>query len=163
MDDLKSSARRQASYASDFCGWTAEQARLLRKSKPAHLDWENLAEEIESLGKSDRRAMGSALKIVLEHLIKWRFQSGKRSPSWSDSIDEHRDRIARIVEDSPSLAALPGEILETEYHKARRKALRDTRFPPKDVPETCPFSVEQALDPDFWPEAKESDGGNPRC
>jgi hypothetical protein len=162
MDDLKSSGDSRASYATDFYGWTAEQARLLRASKPAGIDWENLAEEIESLGKSDRRAVGSALKVVLEHLVKWRFQSGKRTASWSDSIDEHRDRIARILEDSPSLAALPAEILESEYRKARRKALRDTRLPPERVPEASPFSVDQAVDPDFWPAAEDRRGRDPR-
>jgi hypothetical protein len=162
MDDLKSSADSQASYATDFYGWTAEQARLLRKSKPAGLDWENVAEEIETLGKSDRRAVASALKVVLEHLIKWRFQPDRRTTSWSDSIDEHRDRMARILEDSPSLEALPGEVLETEYRRARRKALPDTRLPPEGVPEASPFSVEQAVDPDFWPEAEDRRGRNPR-
>ena len=151
MNELKSAIRHAAAYESDYSAWTAEQARHLRRSKPAGVDWENLAEEVESLGRSDKRAMGSALKIVLEHLIKWQFQPGKRSPSWSDSIDEHRDRILRILEDSPSLADLPGEILEREYRRGRRKALRDSSLAPEQVPVACPFSVDQALDPDFWP------------
>jgi hypothetical protein len=138
MNELKSAVRNVAAYETDFSGRTADRARRLRGLRPAGLDWENLAEEVESLGRSDRRAVGGALKVVLEHLIKWRFQPDRRSSSWGDSVEEHRDRILRILEDSPSLAALPAEILEREYRRARRKALRDT--------------ASQVLDPDFWPE-----------
>jgi hypothetical protein len=90
--------------------------------------------------------------VVLEHLIKWRCQPEKRSESWSDSIEEHRDRILRIVADSPSLAGWPTEVISTEYARARRKALRDTKLPPSTVPVGCPFSIEEALDPDYLPE-----------
>lgn len=145
-------ASRAADYDADFAAWTDEQARRLRDLRPVGLDWDNLAEEIESLGRSDKRAVGSALKIVLEHLIKWRYQPQKRSASWSDSIDEHRDRILRILEDSLSLAALPAEILEQEYARARRKALRDTGLDADGVPTACPFTAAQALDSNFWPE-----------
>jgi hypothetical protein len=154
MNELKPAVRHLTAYENDYSAWAVEQARLLRRSKPSSLDWENLAEEIASLGRSDKRAVGSALKIVLEHLIKWQFQPGKPSASWSDSIDEHRDRILRILEDSPSLAALPKEIFQREYHRARRKALRDSGLASEIVPAICPFTVEQALDPDFLPEAR---------
>jgi hypothetical protein len=150
MNEMK--PLRRVSYDADFAAWTAEQARHLRAVRPADLDWENLAEEVESLGRSDKRAVGSDLKVVLEHLIKWRYQPEKRSASWSDSIEEHRDRILRILEDSPSLAALPAEILEQEYRRARRKALRDMGLPLDRVPTACPFTAEQALEADFWPD-----------
>lgn len=144
--------RRQASYDSDYFAWSLDQAARLRRERPGTVDWENLAEEVESLGRSDKRALGSDLKIVLEHLIKWRYQPEKRSESWSDSIEEHRDRIARIIADSPSLAGWPAEVLADEYRRARRKALRDTKLPPSAIPVPCPFSIEQALDPDFLPD-----------
>jgi len=159
MNELKPVVRRAAAYETDYCAWTQDQARQLRGLKPAGLDWENLAEEVESLGRSDKRALGSALKIVLEHLIKWQFQPGKRSTSWSDSIDEHRDRMLRILEDSPSLAGLPEEILEREYRRARRKALRDASLASPHVPAGCPFTADQVLDPDFWPEGPEGGAG----
>lgn len=152
MNEMKSIS---AQYEADFSAWSAEQARRLRALKPAGLDWDNLAEEVESLGRSDKRAIGSALKVVLEHLLKWQFQPDKRSPSWSDSIEEHRDRIARILDDSLSLATLPREILRREYQRARRKALRDTRLAPRSIPTTCPFTIEQILDIEFWPDAKQ--------
>ena len=99
-----------------------------------------------------RRPLLAYAAVVLEHLIKWRYQRQKRSTSWSDSIEEHRDRILRILEDSPSLTALPGEILEQEYRRARRKALRDTGLDPDRVPTACPFTAGEALDADYWPE-----------
>jgi hypothetical protein len=153
MNELKTAVRASRSYESDFYAWTVDQARTLRRLRPAGVDWENLAEEIGSLGRSDKRAIGSDLKIVLEHLIKWKFQPEKRSASWSDSIEEHRDRVARIIEDSPSLASTPAEVLEGEYRKARRKALRDTGLPERRIPPACPFTVEEALDPEFLPDA----------
>jgi hypothetical protein len=155
MSELKSTLNKAASYEIDFCAWSSDQAQRLRRLKPAGLDWVNLAEEVESLGNSDRRAVASALKVILEHLIKWRFQPDKRTSSWSDSIDEHRDRVFRILEDSPSLASLPGESLGREYRRARRKALRDSQLAPDLVPAACPFTVDQALDPEFWPEGGE--------
>jgi hypothetical protein len=150
MNEMK--PLRRVSYDADFAAWSADQAGRLRGLRPAGLDWGNLAEEVESLGLSDKRAVASDLKVVLEHLIRWRYQPAKRSASWSDSIEEHRDRILRILEDSPSLAALPAEILDEEYARARRKAMRDTGLPPERIPEDCPFSAKQALGPDFWPD-----------
>lgn len=152
MVDLKMPVRRHVSYNDDFHAWTLDQAARLRRERPGTVDWENLAEEVESLGRSDKRALGSDLKIVLEHLLKWRYQPRKRTESWSDSIDEHRDRVARIIADSPSLAGWPSEVLAVEYGRARRKALRDTKLPPSAIPFVCPFTVEQALDPDYLPD-----------
>jgi len=153
MNELKAPLRTARSYESDFYAWTADQARTLRHIKPDSIDWENLAEEVESLGRSDKRAIGSGFKIVLEHLIKWKFQPEKRSDSWSDSIEEHRDRMARIIEDSPSLASTPGEVLGREYRKAPRKALRDTKLSLGKIPAACPFTIEEVLDPDCLPDA----------
>ena len=152
MAELMMPARPAPTYERDFHAWSQDQASRLRRGRPGNVDWENIAEEIEGLGRSDKRALGSDLKIVLEHLIKWRYQPEKRSDSWRDSIDEHRDRIARILDDSPSLATWPNEVLPTEYQRARRKALRDTGLPMAAVPAISPFSAEQAIDPDYWPD-----------
>lgn len=152
MSDVKTRPSPK-SYEADLNAWSADQAARLRRLKPDAIDWQNVAEEIESLGRSDKRAIGSDLKIVLEHLIKWRYQPDKRSESWRDSIEEHRDRIQRIVDDSPSLARVPAAILVAEYGKARRKALRDTKLAPAAIPAACPFPIGEVLDPDFFPEA----------
>src|SRR4051794_9774182 len=152
MNQLKPLLRPLTAYDLDYCAWSVDQARRLRGLKPEGLDWENLAEQIEALGRSDKRAVGSDLKIVLEHLIKWRFQPEKGTASWRDSIEEHRDRILRILQDSPSLAPYPEEVLEQEYQGGRRKALRDSGLSPDRIPISSPFTVEQALDPDYLPD-----------
>ena len=156
MNEHKLIAPVAAGYDDDLYAWSQDQAARLRAFRPAHVDWQNLAEEIESLGKNDRRSLQSDLKVVLLHLIKWRYQSEKRKSGWRSSVNEHRDRIERIIQDSPSLARLPAESLASEYRKARLEAARDTRLPKGRIPETCPFSIEQVLDPDYWPRAERS-------
>jgi hypothetical protein len=154
MNEHKVITRPSPGYDEDLHSWSQDQAARLRVCRPNDIDWENIAEEIESLGKSDRRSVASDLRTVLEHLIKWRYQPQKRKAGWRSSIREHRDRIERIIEDSPSLARLPAERLAIEYRKARRAALEDTKLPKNRLPETCPFSIEQVLDQDYWPSAE---------
>ena len=154
MNEPKVITRSAAGYDQDFYAWSVEQAARLRRSRPSDVDWENVAEEVETLGKSDRRKVASDLKNILEHLIKWRYQPQKRTTGWRSSIREHRDRIQRIIADSPSLRRLPYEILAEEYRKARGAALDDTKLPKERVPETCPFAIEDVLDPTYWPEAE---------
>src|SRR4029078_12670320 len=91
MNEPKIVTRPAAGYDEDFHAWSVEQAVRLRESRPPTVDWENVAEEIESLGKRDRRAVASDLNKILEHLIKWRYQPEKRKTGWRSSIREHRD------------------------------------------------------------------------
>jgi hypothetical protein len=144
--------RNPADYDQDFHSWTADQAARLRASRPGGVDWENLAEEIESLGRSDRRKIASNLAAVLEHLIKWKYQPEKRKGGWRSSIREHRDRIERILADSRSLARLPEEVLAAEYERARRAALDDTGLAPSRIPVACLFTLAQVLDPAYLPD-----------
>jgi hypothetical protein len=152
MNEHKPIVPAAAGYGEDFYAWSREQAERIRASRPRAIDWENVAEEIEGLGRSDRRRIASDLKVILEHLIKWRYQPEKRKAGWRSTIREHRDRIERIIADSPSLARVPQDTLEAEYRKARAAAIEDTRLPEARVPEICPFGIEDVLDPGFWPE-----------
>lgn len=156
MNEHKVITRAVVGYDEDFYAWSKDQASRLRAFRPADVDWENLAEEIESLGKSDRRSVQSDLKIVLVHLIKWKYQPQKRKSGWRSSINEHRDRIERIIQDSPSLARVPGQSLAAEYRKARLQALEDMKPTKGKVPESCPFTAEQVLDPSYWPKSERS-------
>jgi hypothetical protein len=142
---------RAAQYETDLYAWSNEQAQRLRLLKPDGIDWENVAEEIESLGRSDKRAVGSNLNVVLKHLIKWRYQPDKRSASWQVSSNEHRDRLQTILRESPSLASTPASILQREYVKARQNALIETGLTEKAVPKTCPFAIDEVLDRGFLP------------
>ncbi len=152
MNEQKVIGRPRTAYDRDFHAWSVEQAAWLRQSRPHDVDWENVAEEIESLGKRDRRKVASDLNKILEHLIKWRYQPAKRKAGWRSSIREHRDRIARILGDSPSLRTLPSEVLADEYRRARDAALDDTGLPADRIPRHCPFSIEDVLDPSYWPD-----------
>jgi hypothetical protein len=141
-------------YDSDFFTWTQEQAALLRDGKLDALDLANLAEEIESLGKSDRRALGSHVRGLVMHLLKWHAQpSGRQTgQSWRTSINNHRREIQAIVDDSPSLRRQIVVLLAREYPRSRRDASDETGLPLAAFPETCPWTVEQILDEAFWPE-----------
>lgn len=140
-------------YDADFYQWTQQQAALLRERKWQDLDYANLAEEIESVGRSDKRELGNRLKVLVMHLLKWRYQSEGREHghSWEDTIWEQRGQIAAILDDSPSLRREVLVRLGQQYPAARRKALRDTRLPDEALPETCPWTPEQILNEDFWP------------
>jgi hypothetical protein len=140
-----------ASYEEDFALWSAEQAALLRAGKLDRLDIENVAEEVESLGKGQKHEIQSRLTVILTHLLKWQFQPDASSRSWISSIAMARIEIARVLEDSPSLAQYPLSVLERSYRNARKVALLETKLPPETLPMGCPYSVEQVLDDDFWP------------
>lgn len=139
-------------FAADYALWCAEQGALLRAGRTDALDLENLAEEIESLGRSDRFEIESRLKVLLVHLLKWRFQPEKRKPGWRSTIREQRGRIARRLRESPSLKAYPAEVLAEEYSYAVSEAADETSIAEAAFPPTCPFTIEQVLDPEFLPD-----------
>ena len=143
----------QTLYDSDYFLWSEHQAALLRQGKLTLLDIENLAEEIESLGKSDRRALMSQVHRLLVHLLKWQFQPDRRSVSWEKSIRSARLSVSRILEDSPSLKGAISSQLEKEYLLARRDASLETRLSESSFPNECPYSVSQLLDDERLPES----------
>jgi hypothetical protein len=148
-----------STYDTDFYTWTQEQAALLRAGHVQACDLENLAEEVESLGASDKRLITSQLVRLLTHLLKWCYQPSHRQEghSWQDSISDARRMIALTIDDSPSLQAYPGARLAFAYQHARRSAQRGTRLALATLPETCPWMLEQVLDDDFFPEAPVSE------
>ena len=137
-------------YDTDFNRWALEQAAALKAGQLQQLDLEHLAEEIEALSKSDKRAIKSYLVRILFHLLKWQFQPGQRSESWENSIADSRLAIRLILEDSPSLKAYPDEVLEDAYRQARRKNPQNPAVDPGQFPVSCPWTVEQVLRDDFW-------------
>lgn len=144
-------------YGEDFYAWTQAQAALLRKRKVSDLDWENLAEEIESLGNRQRKEVRSRLRRLVQHLLKWHYQPTRRTPSWRRTIRTQRLEITDEVEGSGSLHAQLPTLLQQAYPGARRLAADDTGFPLATFPESCPWTLEQILDEDFWPESDEPD------
>jgi hypothetical protein len=143
-----------ASYDTDFFKWTQQQAEALAAGKASELDWANLAEEIESLGRRDWRALESRLDILLMHLLKWIYQPERRQTgrSWASTIREQRLRIGRILRDSPSLRRQVPELLAASYQNARLLAQDETGLSLETFPEACPWTAEQVLDETFWPD-----------
>lgn len=141
-----------ATYETDFYLWTQQQAALLRQGQLTELDTAHLIDEIEDMGASNRRALGSYLELVLLHLLKWRFQPERRGNSWIESIGKGRNAIERLLEESPSLAPQLPLKVDAEYRRARREATKETGLPLSTFPDQCPFTVEQVLDVEYWPD-----------
>ena len=139
-------------YEEDFARWSAEQAVLLRAGRLDRVDTENVAEEIESLGRSEQSEIESRMAVLLAHLLKHQFQPAQRSASWTATIFEQRYRIARVIRRSPSLKFYPAATRDEEYVIARRNAAAETGHPISVFPETCSYTIEQILDEDWLPE-----------
>ncbi|WP_437559159.1 DUF29 domain-containing protein [Acidithiobacillus sulfuriphilus] len=132
-------------YNQDFYVWTMEQADLLRRHKPDWMDWENVADELESMGKKDRRELVSRMTVLLMHLAKWYWQAEKRSPSWSGTIEEQREQIELSLNDSPSLRSFIQYSFQEAWGRAIKKAARETGLPLSTFPEACPWPMEDVL------------------
>ncbi len=115
-------------YNTDFYEWTQNQAAALVAGHVSELDLANLAEEIESLGKRDRRGLRNNIKVLLIHLLKWCYQPQRRQTghSWESTIIEHRDCIEVLLHDSPSLRRQVPIIITEAYTLARRLASSET-------------------------------------
>ena len=136
----------------DYQSWLEHQAALLRAGRVAELDLANLAEEIEYLARRDKRALKSALTVVLLHLLKYQFQPQRRSGSWRATLIEHRQRIQDGFAESPSLQPYPAEVFMDCYREARQRAAAETELPLATFPQACPYRLEQALETEFLPE-----------
>lgn len=139
-------------YERDYYAWANEQAGLLRAGKLAEADVANIIEEIESMGRSERRELINRLVVLLLHLLKWRYQPALRGNSWRLSIKEQRIRLASHLEDNPSLKMRLDEAISQAYRLATIEAERETGLPESTFQATCPFAFEQIMDDGFWPE-----------
>ena len=138
-------------YEEDFAAWADAQARVLRDRTVHALDWNNLAEEVESLGRRERNEARTRLTLLIAHLLKWQFQPERRGHSWQSTIGEQRVHLTALLEDSPSLKSFPAEILAACYRAARRIASTETARPIGTFPPEAPYSIEQILSYDFMP------------
>ena len=141
-------------YDTDFHAWALHNAKLLRQGKFAELDVEHLAEELESMGKTNKRELTSRFKILLAHLLKWQYQPDYRGRSWRSSIVEQRSEISELTAENPSLKPLFDEVIADAYLKAIKFAAKETGLLVNTFPQKCPYSLEQIVDDDFYPEVK---------
>jgi len=138
-------------YEDDVVAWSEQQAALLRARSANYLDWDNIAEEIADVAQRQKDQIDSRLAIACEHLLKWQFQPDHRSGSWRNSIVEARNSIARMLQRIPSLQTDPAAVLADAYRDGRAKAAAETDL--ENLPQSCPWTIEQVLDRDFWPES----------
>ncbi|QYO63330.1 DUF29 domain-containing protein [Leptolyngbya sp. 7M] len=141
----------QSLYETDYLRWIESTLEKLRQRDYAHVDWDNLIDEIEDMSKSERRALKNNLIIVLVHLLKWQFQPECRSGSWAGSIVEHRRRVQDALADSPSLQPYLEKIFAEAYRAAIKQAKAETGLPLETFPIEYPYSVAEVLEDDFLP------------
>ena len=143
-----------AGYDADVILWSQEQARLLRAGRFSQLDIERLADEIEDVGRSEKRELANRIAVLLAHLLKWRGQPQSRTNSWRATINDQRKRIALAIKETPSLKAVmrDRDWQEDVWLDARTQARKETGLAEDELPETCPWSIDQACDGEFWPE-----------
>jgi len=136
----------------DFYAWSLEQAALLRAGRAAEADLETIAEEIESMGKGEKRELVSRLTVLFLHLLEWQRQPAGRGNSWRLSIANAGDEIADLRADNPSLKSALDDVMDSAYRYARRKAAIETDLAEPEFPARCPWSFAEATDERYWPE-----------
>ena len=139
-----------ATHDNDFYAWTQEQAHLLKTGQLHQIDWQNIAEEIEDMGRSEKRQLESRLEVLIMHLLKWQFQPSLRSRSWQLTIKEQRLRLEKLLQENPSLQSNLSEVIEKVYPLAALSAERETGL--SLFPETCLYNSTEILSSEFFPE-----------
>jgi hypothetical protein len=140
-----------ALYEKDFYRWLEQTVALVREGRLEEIDRDILLDELESMGKRDKRELMNRLSILIAHLLKWQVQAEARSSGWIGSIAEQRLQITGQLEDSPSLKGFLPEAATNAYPKALSLAARETELGPESFPATCPFAISELLDDDFYP------------
>ena len=146
---LAPEAPARAEYERDFYSWLMEQAHLLREGRFDALDRENLAEEIESLGREQFNKLESALRVLLTHVLKWDHQPERRSRCWVLSIEAQQIAIENVLSDNPGLKPRIPEAIARGYRSARVEAARETGLEKSAFPETCPYSFDELMSRNF--------------
>jgi hypothetical protein len=138
-------------YDADFYAWANQQAALLRAGQLSAADIEHIAEEIESMGKSEKRELVSRLVVLLQHLLKWQYQPERRGKSWRATIINQRRDVADHLADNPSLRATLSQSIAAAYERALTAAAAETDLEEATFPPACPWTFAQIMDADFWP------------
>jgi hypothetical protein len=139
-------------YEQDFYAWANEQANLLRTGQVSAADIEHIAEEIESMGKTEKRELANRLAVLLLHLLKWQFQPVRRGDFWEATVRVQRRDLTVLLKDNPSLKGKVAESVEQAYGNAVIQTAAETGFPEMTFPAECPWSFDQIMDAAFWPD-----------
>lgn len=140
-----------STYERDFYAWTQDQSTRLRTHDFANLDIDNLIEEIETMGRSERRQLTSRLEVLLIHLLKWQYQPALRGRSWQLTIVEQRRRIDKLLQNNPSLRPQLFDLLAEAYADATFGAMRETGLPQETFPALSPYTLDEVLAVEWLP------------
>jgi hypothetical protein len=138
-------------YDADFAEWTRRNAELLRSGRVAEADLAHIAEEIEDMGKRERRSLFSRTERLIEHLLKWQYQPDRRGGSWRRTIVMQRQGIARLLAENPSFRITLGEVVAEAYRSAAQITAVTIDCSRETFPEACPYTLNQLLDDSFLP------------
>ena len=139
-------------YETDFYAWTQRQSALLRQEEFAEVDWRNLIEEIESLGRHQQNELRSRLEVLIMHLLKWQWQPEHQSRSWRSTINVQRRDLDRLLDENPSLRSRLPDLLPKAYRRACKDAFDEMGLLRWRFPAESPYTIDQILDEAFWPE-----------
>jgi len=140
-------------YETDFYGWIQRQVDALKTGNLEALDVDNLIEEVEDMGRSEKRELDRQLEVLLMHLLKWQYQPHFRGRSWQFTVMEQRTRISYHLADNPSLKNRIPETYERTYALAVMDAVKETGLDKTAFPAQCPWTFEEVMDEGFWPES----------
>ncbi len=139
-------------YETDFYSWTQQQATLLKNGQFNLADLINIIEELESMGRSEKRELESRLTVLLQHLLKWKYQPNRRGKSWELTIKGQRSRFLRVLQENPGLKSKLEGCLLNAYQDAVVEAAKETGFDENVFPETCPWRWEEITSSHFYPD-----------
>jgi hypothetical protein len=148
-------ARHPVSYERDYYGWIQDNVRAMRERRFKGVDWPNVAEELEDMGKSERRALRSQLARLITRLLKWRYQAEARrlsQHSWRITIVHARKTVRELVQESPSFKPHLQQLFSAAYDDALAQAVGETNLPEQTFPAASPWTLDQVMADDFWPE-----------
>jgi hypothetical protein len=146
---LAPDAPTRAEYARDVYTWSQEQARLMREGRFDEIDRENVAEEIESVGRAEFNQLVGALRVLMLHILKWDHQPDRRSRSWAQSIRVQRNNLGDVLDDNPGLKPRLMEAMTRAYRNARAEASQETGLDEEAFPAKCPYSFEDVTSQRF--------------
>lgn len=136
----------------DRYAWLEQQTGLLRSGGLDELDVVHLIAELEAEMGNERRELYRRLRVLVAHLLKWQFQPAGRCNSWKGTIRIQRNDIARLFRETPSLRRFLGDELAEAYPESVEWAADETGLADEALPAHCPYSLDEILSRDFWPE-----------
>lgn len=139
-------------YEEDFYGWITDNIGFLKQKRFGEMDIEHLIEELEDMGNNKKHALISRLAQLIFHLLKWQYQPDFRGRSWEGSIKMQRMELEELLQDSPSLKSKVTDGFPIAYKKAQLMIQKETPIDLKLLPQNCPYTFEQCLDDEFYPE-----------